>query len=140
VAQVLVDDAGPHVRDLGTLGKPVDDERVQVLIVRHGHVQQEVLAAGDDEHADGVGQPGRPVPEGLDVPPGRRPDPDGDQRLDRTADRGQVDVEQGPADDPALAQRPGPVQRGGRRDADRGGQVAVGPPCIALQFTQEGRI
>jgi len=51
-------------------------------------VEQEVFAAGDDEHAHGVREPGRPVPEGLDVAPRWRPDPDGDQGLDRAADGG----------------------------------------------------
>jgi len=74
-----------------------------MLIVGHGDMKQEVLAAGDDEHADGIRQAGRPVTEGLDVTPRRRPYPDGDQGLDRTADGGEIDVEQGAADDPALS-------------------------------------
>ena len=73
-----------------------------MLVIGHGDMQQEVLAAGDDEHADGVRQAGCPVTERLDVAPRRRPDPDSDQGLDRAADSGQVDVEQGAADDPAL--------------------------------------
>jgi Protein of unknown function (DUF2000) len=88
VAQVFVDDAGPDVGHLGPLGELVDDEGVELLVVGHRDVQQEVLAAGDHEHADGVREPGRPVTEGLDVAPRRRPDPDRDQRLDRTADGG----------------------------------------------------
>jgi len=98
VAQVLVDDAGTDVGHLGTFGQLVDDERVEVLVVGDRDMEQEVLAAGDDEHPHGVRQPGRPVPEGLDVAPGRRPDPDGDQRLDRPADGSEVHVEQGTAD------------------------------------------
>ena len=66
--------------------------------------------------------------------------PDGDQGLDRAADGGEVDVEQGAADDAALPQRPGPVERRGGSDADRGGQIPVGPPCITLQFPQQRRI
>jgi Protein of unknown function (DUF2000) len=98
VAEVFVDDAGPDVGHLGPLGELVDDEGVELLVVGHRHVEQEVLAAGDDEYTDGVREPGRPVAEGLDVAPRRRPDPDGDQRLDRAADGGEVDVEQGAAD------------------------------------------
>ena len=111
-----------------------------MLVVGHGEVKQEVLVAGDDEHADGIGQAGRPVTEGLDVAPRRRPDPDGDQGLDRPADGGEIHVEEGTADDPALPERPGPVERRRGRDADRGGQIPVGPPCITLQFTEKGRI
>jgi hypothetical protein len=102
VTQVLVDDAGPDVGYFGPLGELVDDEGVELLVVGHGDVEQEVLAAGDDEHAHGVREPGRPVPEGLDVAPRWRPDPDGDQGLDRAADGGKVDVEQSAADDAAL--------------------------------------
>jgi hypothetical protein len=43
---VLVDDAGPDVGHLGPFGQPVDDERVELLVVGHGHVEQEILAAG----------------------------------------------------------------------------------------------
>ena len=50
------------------------------------------------------------------------------------------DVEQGAADDAALPQRTGPVERGGGGDADRGGQIPVGPPSIMLQFPQQRRI
>ena len=102
VAQVLVDDAGPDVGHLGPFGQLVDDEGIETLVVGHRDVDQEILAAGDDEHPHGVREPGRPVAEGLDVAPGRRPDPDGDERLDRAADSGEVHVEQGAADHPAL--------------------------------------
>src|ERR1700761_7651243 len=51
VAEVLVDHAGAHVSDLGPLGEPVDHERIQVLVVGHGHVDQEILVAGDHEQA-----------------------------------------------------------------------------------------
>jgi hypothetical protein len=67
VAEVLVDDAGPDVGYFGPLGELVDDEGVELLVVGHRDVEQEVLAAGDDEYTDGVREPGRPVAEGLDV-------------------------------------------------------------------------
>ena len=54
VAQMLVDDAGPDVGHLGPLGELVDDEGVKLLVVGHRDVEQEVLAAGDDEHAHAV--------------------------------------------------------------------------------------
>ena len=59
VAQVLVDDAGPDVGHLGPLGELVDDEGVELLVVGYRDVEQEVLVAGDDEHADGVREPDR---------------------------------------------------------------------------------
>jgi len=52
----------------------------------------------------------------------------------------QKNVEQGTADDAALSQRSGPVERRGGGDADRRGQIPVGPPCITLQFPQQRRI
>ena len=140
VTQVLVDDAGPDVSYFGPLGELVDDEGVELLVVGDRDVEQEVLVAGDDEHTGGVREPGRPVAEGLDVAPRRRPDPDGDQGLDRAADGGEVEIEQGAADDAALPQGPGPVERRGGGDTDRGGQIPVGPPCIMLQFPEQRRI
>jgi hypothetical protein len=137
---MFVNDAGAHVGNFGAFGELVDNEGIELLVIGDGDVEQEVLATGDDEHADGVGEPRRPVAEGFDVAPRRRPDPDGDQGLDRAAHGGEIDVEQGPADDAALPQRPGPVQRRGGGDADRGGQIPVGPPCITLQFPQQRRI
>jgi hypothetical protein len=41
---VLVDDAGADVGHLGPFGELVDDEGVQMLVVGHGDVKQEVLA------------------------------------------------------------------------------------------------
>jgi hypothetical protein len=43
--QVLVDHAGADVGDFGTLGEPVDDERVQIAVVSHGDVDEEIPAA-----------------------------------------------------------------------------------------------
>jgi hypothetical protein len=60
-ADVLLDDRGAHVGDLAALGQPVDDARVERVGVGHRDVQQEVVAAGDDEHADGLGQGAGPV-------------------------------------------------------------------------------
>lgn len=56
--QVLVDHAGADVGDFGTLGEPVDDERVQILVVSHGDVNEEILGSRDDEDADRLGQLG----------------------------------------------------------------------------------
>src|SRR6185369_12863897 len=66
VAQMLVDDAGPDVGHLGPLGELVDDEGVELLVVGHRDVEQEILAAA----ATGSGRApwwGRRRP--------RRPDP-----------------------------------------------------------------
>src|ERR1700761_5934223 len=121
VADVLVDHAGADVGDLRALGEPVDDEGVQVLIAGHGHVDEEVLVPGDHEHTEGLGQAADPVPEPLDVGPGRGPDAHRDQRLHRPAELGQVHVEAGAAGHPPLAQAAGAGPRGGRGHPPRGG-------------------
>src|SRR5215218_8233923 len=66
---VLVDDRGVDVGDLRALGQPVDDERVQRIGVRDRHVQEEVAAAGDQEHADELRERRGPVAKPLDVLP-----------------------------------------------------------------------
>jgi hypothetical protein len=65
---------------------------------------------------------------------------DRDHRLDRSADLSQVNVQHGAADDAAVSQTAGPIQHGGRRDADGGGDVALGAPCICPQFREDRRI
>jgi hypothetical protein len=140
VADVLIDDAGADVGDFGALGELVDNEGVKVLVASDGDVQEEVLVAGDDEDAQGLGQLRGPVAERLKHLAFGRPDADRDESLDGPADAGEVDVKQGAADDAALAQAAGAVQGGGGRDADGGGDVAVGAPCVRLQFPQDGRI
>lgn len=80
-AQVLVDHAGADVGDFGALGEPVGDKRVQILLVPHRDVDQEILSPRDHEDADRLGQPGDPVTESLDVAPQRRADAEGDECL-----------------------------------------------------------
>jgi len=137
---VLVDDAGSHVGDFRPLGEAVDDEAVQVFVVRDGDVQQKILVSGDHEDADGLREAGGPVAERLKHLTLGRADPDRDHGLDRPSDAGQVDVEQGATDDAALPQAAGAVECGGRGNAHGGGDVAVSPPCVRLQFPQDGRI
>jgi len=67
------------------------------FVVLDRDVNEEVLAAGDDEHADRLGHLADPVAEALDVAPRGRADADGDEGLHATADRGQVEVEDGAA-------------------------------------------
>jgi len=129
--QVLVDHAGADVGDFGALREPVDNERVQILVVSHGDVYEEILSPRDDEDADGLGQLGGPVAESFNVAPRRRADADGDECLNAPADRGEVEVKDGPADDATFAQAPGPFQRGGRGNPDGGGAVVVDMPRIA---------
>jgi hypothetical protein len=54
--QVLVNHAGADVGDFGAFGEPVDDERVQILVVPHSDVDKEILGPRDHEDSDRLGQ------------------------------------------------------------------------------------
>jgi hypothetical protein len=54
VLEVLVDERGPHVGDVGVLGDVVAHERLQVAGVGRGHLDQEVVAARDHEQGQGL--------------------------------------------------------------------------------------
>jgi hypothetical protein len=79
---VLVNDRGVDVGHFGPFGQPVDHKRVERGGVRNGDMEEEVVATGDDEDADGFGELVRPVAESLDVLARRRTDADGDQRVE----------------------------------------------------------
>ena len=93
---------------------------------------------GDDEDADGLRQGAGPVAEGLDVLARRRADAHRDQRLHAAPERLERDVGVVAADDAGGAQRAHALRRGRRRGVDRGGEVAVGLPCIVLQLAHQG--
>jgi hypothetical protein len=138
--EVLVDDGGAHVGDLGTFGEPVDDEGVQGVGVGDGHVDEEVLPAGDDEDADRLGKSRGEVAERLDPLARGWPDPDGDEGLHGATESRQVDIGVVAPDHTAGAQRPDPFQGGGRGDTDTLGELAVGQPSICLQVGRQRRI
>ena len=85
---------GAHVGDLGAFGQLVHHEGVQAVVVRQGHVHQEVLVPRGDEHGQGVRQGADPVAEGLDVVTRGFHDADGDERLHRAADEFEVHVQE----------------------------------------------
>lgn len=95
VADVLVDDAGADVGDFGALGEVIDDEGVQVLVAGDGDVQEEVLVACDDEHAQSIGQLRGPVAERLQHLALGRADADRDERPDGPPDAGCPPAEPG---------------------------------------------
>jgi hypothetical protein len=49
---VVVDNARLDVTDLGAHGQPVEYEIPQAVGIRHSHVQEEVVGAGDVEELD----------------------------------------------------------------------------------------
>jgi hypothetical protein len=79
------------------------DDGVEGVGVRYGDVEQEVVSAGDDEDADGLGDAVGPVAERFDVLVGRWADADRDQRLHVAAQGGKVGLGVVAADHAALA-------------------------------------
>ena len=64
---------------------------------------------------------------------------DSDQRLERAAERREVDLGVEAADDAALAQRPQPRQRRGGRDPDALGEALVGDPGVRGEQLEDAR-
>lgn len=62
--EVLVDERGAYVGDVGVLGDVVEHEPLQVAGVSHGDQDQEVVAAGDHEQRQGLGAGDDEVAEG----------------------------------------------------------------------------
>lgn len=62
--EVLVDERGAYVGDVGVLGDVVEHELLQVAGVSHGDQDQEVVAAGDHEQRQGLGAGDDEVAEG----------------------------------------------------------------------------
>ena len=67
-------------------------------------------------------------------------EPHRDQRLERPAQRRQVDLGVEAADHAAVSQRPQPRQRRRRRDPDAVGQALVGDPGVAREQLEQGSI
>ena len=85
---MLVDDGGADVSDFETFGEPVDDKRVERVGVGDGDVNEEILAAGNDEHGDCLGQGSGEVAERLDPLSGGGSYANGDQSFDGPAEGG----------------------------------------------------
>lgn len=64
---VLVDNGRLDIGDLGSLGQPVDHERIERVGVPHSDVQEEVVASCYHEQPDQLGECPGPVSETLDV-------------------------------------------------------------------------
>ena len=137
---VFIDHRGPDIGNVGSCGQLVDDELVEAVVVWYRDVHEEVLGTRSYEHANGFRQLPGPVSEGLDVAPGRGSDSYGDERLNWSADRGEVHVEQRALDHPSPAKGTRAFKSRGWGDAYRGSDVTVGSPRIALQFTHNRRI
>src|SRR5215469_11743997 len=83
-------DRGPDVHELLPAGEPVKYEIPEVPGAGHRHVHQDILVAGDHEHAERLGQLRHIVPHRLDSLPRLGPDPYRDQRLHTPAERRQI--------------------------------------------------
>jgi hypothetical protein len=100
-------------------------------------VHEDVLVAGDHEHAERLWQLRHVVPHRLDGLPRLRPDPDRDQRLNAAAERGEVHRGVEAGDHATGTQRAGTFQGGRRGDPESLGELAVRLPAIALQPPQD---
>ena len=78
--------------------------------------------------------------EGLDLLARVDREADGDHRLQRAPERGEVDLGVEAADDPALAQRAHPRERGRRRDADAVGEARVGDARVGREQLEEAAV
>jgi hypothetical protein len=70
----------------------VDEEGVQVFVGREADVEEEVVAAGEHKDRHDLGQTREVVLERVDAGAPKWADGDGDERLNGTPDRGQVDL------------------------------------------------
>lgn len=117
----LVDDRGAEADYLAAFAQPVEEERVQVVEVLNGHVQEEVVPARYHEDGQHLGQLSDGLLEGFDDRPPQRPDLDRDQCLHAPVQCLQVDLCVVAADHAAAGESAHSLQAGRRRDAE--------PPC-----------
>jgi hypothetical protein len=134
---MLENDRGSHIGDLGTSGKPVDDEGIEGLGVGDADMDQEVLGTRDNENIKGLRQPASEVAEGLDALAGGRADAYCDERLYRPAEGIQVDVGMKAPEHSSSSQCADSLQRRRGCDADPLGEGPVRQPCICLELSHQ---
>ena len=98
--------------------------------IGHTDVQQEVVAAGEDEDAEHLGHLRRRRLERVDDGPAQRPHLHGNHRLHAAVERDRVDLGVVPPDHVPAGKRADPFQAGRRRDAEPPGELPVGQPSI----------
>lgn len=97
---MFVDDRRSNISNLGALRQLVNDEGLEVLIVRNRHMQQEVLGAAGDEHADGLWQTGGSLTETLNLTTRGWANSNSHHRLNPAPQLLQVHIQPGAGDDP----------------------------------------
>ena len=121
-------------------GQVVDDELAQVLGIGGGDPHQVVGDACQVEHH----QHSRQLPdrrrEVVDLVARVDSKPDGYQRLERPAERRQVDLGVEAADHAPIPQGPQPRQRRRRRHPDAVGEALVGDARVAREQLEQGAV
>lgn len=101
---VLEDDGGAEADDLAAAAEAVEEEGLEVFDVLDGDVDDEVVAACEDEDGEDLGEGDHGVVEVVDDAAGEWADLDGDQGLDVAAEGGEVDLGGEAGDDTAFAE------------------------------------
>src|SRR4051812_15835913 len=100
----------------------VDHELAKILRVARGNPHQVVRDAGEMEDHQHARQRAYRVRERIDLLASMNGEPDRDERLERTAERREIDLGVEALDDALLAERAQAGESGGGRDADALGQ------------------
>ena len=118
----------------------LDDELAQVVGVGGGDPQQVVGLAGHVEDREHAGQRAHVLGEGLDLVARVDREADGDERLQRAPEGGEVDLGVEAADDPARAQRADPRERGRRSHADGRREARVGDAGVGREQLEQAAV
>ena len=101
----------------------IDDELPQILGVGGGYPHEVVGHAGQVEHHQHARQLADGIGEGVDLLTRVNGEPNRDERLERSAESGEVDLGAEATDHPPLAQRAQPCQGGRGRHTDAVGEA-----------------
>ncbi|SCD53081.1 hypothetical protein GA0115247_10773 [Streptomyces sp. PalvLS-984] len=137
---LLEDQPGLHPRDLPARGELVQYQSLQIRRPGDRHVYQVVVRTGEMEQRARLRQGPDPFDERADELPAVRPDLHQQKGLQAPAQQGRVEPQPVPEDHSRTAQPGHPVQTGGRRHPDLGGQLPVRRPGIVLQKPQNTQI
>jgi len=132
----LEDQVGADRYDFGAHVEGVHGHPLEVFDVAGGDVDEEVVGPGDEVDGAGVGLGEHMGDELVDHGAVVRAGPDGQEGLQRQAERDRVQLHAVAADDAGAAEPVDPVQAGGGGHSHRGGEVAVGGPGVVLQEPQ----
>ena len=116
------------------------DEVAQGLRAFDGHVEVEVIFAGDVEGLEDAGHASQVGVEPVDVVAVVAVEPDLDHCLDGEAEDAERELNLGPADDAAVPQGPDPIGAGGLGEPEPGREGFVGQVCVKGQCAQDRQV